>query len=91
MIEPMHEPSEKLSKPFHLFSDEDSGEWEEWYRLTPQERWTESMKLWEFYLSVGGSLEAEPDSQSPFDAFMPRGEAPAYRRASVRVLRRGRV
>ncbi len=28
--------------------DEDS--WREWYRLTPLERWHESMKLWQFYL-----------------------------------------
>jgi len=40
-------------------------EWQEWYRLTPQERLRESMKLWEFYLAMGGSLDPEPDSQSP--------------------------
>ncbi len=69
--------------------DEDS--WREWYRLTPLERWHESMKLWHFYLQVGGSLDPEPDPQSPFDAFLPRGKAPAYGRSSMRVLRRGRV
>ena len=41
-------------------------EWAEWYRLTPQERFQESMKLWETYLALGGSLEPEPDTQSPF-------------------------
>jgi len=41
-------------------------EWEEWCRLTPLERWAESQKLWAFYLSVGGSLDPEPDPQSPF-------------------------
>lgn len=65
--------------------------WVEWYRLTPVERWEESQKLWQFYLQVGGSLDPEPDSQSPFDAFIPRGSAPAYGRTSMRVLRRGRV
>lgn len=50
------EPSENL---------EDS-EWEEWYRLTPQQRWAESQKLWATYLSLGGSLEPAPDPQSPF-------------------------
>ncbi|MCI0376577.1 MAG: hypothetical protein L0215_03120 [Gemmataceae bacterium] len=40
--------------------------WYDWYRLTPQERWRVSEKLWELYLSVGGSLEPEPDPQSPF-------------------------
>lgn len=38
----------------------------EWYSLTPQERWRESAKLWEVYLSLGGSLDPEPDTQSPF-------------------------
>lgn len=87
----MSESGDYLHERLRPFSDDDSDEWQEWYRLTPQERWRESMKLWEFYLSVGGSLEAEPDSQSPFDAFMPRGEAPAYGRTGVRVVRRGRV
>ena len=65
--------------------------WQEWYALSPLERWHESMKLWQFYLQVGGSLDPEPDSQSPFNAFMPRGTPPAYGRAGLRVLRRGRV
>ena len=30
-------------------------EWEAWQCLTPQERWRESMKLWEFYLAMGGA------------------------------------
>ena len=41
-------------------------EWAEWYRLTPEQRWEESMKLWDTYLALGGSLDPEPDSQSPF-------------------------
>ncbi len=87
----MDHDSELSPDKVPLISDNDSDEWQEWYRMTPLERWRESMKLWEFYLSVGGSLEAEPDSQSPFDAFMPRGEAPAYGRAGLRVLRSGDV
>ena len=42
------------------------GEWADWYRLTPQQRWRESEKLWEVYLALGGSLDPEPDPQSPF-------------------------
>ncbi len=38
----------------------------EWYSLTPLERWRESARLWEVYLSLGGSLDPEPDTQSPF-------------------------
>jgi hypothetical protein len=69
--------------------DDEADTWREWYRLSPLERWRESMKLWEFYLAVGGSLDPEPDSQSPFDAFMPRGLAPAYGGSHLRVIRRG--
>lgn len=65
--------------------------WLEWYRLSPLERWHESMKMWQFYLQVGGTLDPEPDPQSPFDAFLPRGKASAYGGASLRVLRRGGV
>jgi hypothetical protein len=42
------------------------GEWAEWYRLTPVQRWLESEKLWQTYLALGGSLDSEPDTQSPF-------------------------
>jgi len=41
-------------------------EWAEWYALTPQERLEESSRLWQTYLALGGSLDPEPDSQSPF-------------------------
>jgi len=63
----------------------------EWYSLTPQERWRESAKLWEIYLSLGGSLDPEPDTQSPF--FDP--DAPSSRaldgRSGLRLIRRGGV
>src|SRR5262245_19606156 len=41
-------------------------EWAEWYRMTPAERWVETEKLWRVYLEMGGSLDPEPDPQSPF-------------------------
>jgi hypothetical protein len=67
------------------------GEWEQWYRMTPQQRWRESQKLWDFFLAIGGSLDPEPDSQSPFDPdFEPR-QVPVDGRPGVRVLRRSRV
>ncbi len=69
----------------------DSDSWKEWYRLTPLERMSESMKLWRFYLEAGGSLDPEPDSQSPFNDVMPHGTAPAYRRSGLRVVRRSGV
>ena len=66
-------------------------EWAEWYFLTPQERWRETSKLWETYLALGGSLEPEPDTQSPFfDAEEWRALC-ADGRPSVGVLRCGGV
>ena len=69
----------------------DAESWPEWYSMSPLERWNESAKLWQFYLEAGGTLDPEPDSQSPFDAVMPHGTAPAYGRPGMRVLRRGTV
>jgi hypothetical protein len=67
------------------------GEWADWYRLTPVERWLESERLWIDYLALGGSLDPEPDSQSPFhDPSAPRPDAP-HGWPGVRVLRRGGV
>lgn len=66
-------------------------EWLEWYRLTPADRWRESQKLWEFYLSSGGNLNSEPDSQSPFDPLYSQSESTLNGGAGVRPLRRSRV
>lgn len=82
-------PEEQIQRLNDARDEADS--WTEWYRLTPLERWHESMKLWQFYLQVGGSLDPEPDPQSPFDAFLPRGQAPAYGGTGMRVLRRSGV
>jgi hypothetical protein len=63
-------------------------EWAEWYRLTPQERWDRSQALLPTFLALGGTLDAEPDTQSPFfdaDAWRP---LPPDGRPGVRVLRR---
>jgi len=38
----------------------------DWFRLSPGERFIESMKLWEVFILLGGSYEPEPDTQSPF-------------------------
>jgi hypothetical protein len=46
-----------------LFPDDETSDW---YRLTPEERFEESQKLWEVFILLGGTLEPEPDSQSPF-------------------------
>jgi len=66
-------------------------EWAEWYALRPEERFLESMKLWDTYVALGGSLEPEPDTQSPFfDPEEWRANA-VDGRPGVRVLRRGGV
>ena len=66
-------------------------EWAEWYRLTPAQRWQETAKLWNSYLMLGGSLDPEPDTQSPF--FYPEAPRPRnpYGRLGMRVVRRNRV
>ena len=66
-------------------------EWLDWYHLTPQERWRETLKLWDAFLLLGGSLEPEPDSQSPFYAPGERRGVPADGRPGVRVVRRSGV
>ena len=38
----------------------------EWLHLTPGRRLLETTKLWKFYLALGGSLDPEPNPQSPF-------------------------
>lgn len=40
-----------------------------WYKLSPEERFAESQKLWETYLLLGGRYEPECDTQSPFHIF----------------------
>ena len=68
-----------------------AGERAEWYRLTPVKRWLEGEKRWQTHLTPGGSLDPEPDTQSPFfDARAPRPRA-AHGRSGMRVLRRGGI
>jgi hypothetical protein len=66
-------------------------EWKDWYALGPAERWAETQKLWSFYLSVGGSLDPEPDSQSPFDAYFAQRAGVTHGGAGVRPVRGIRV
>ena len=66
-------------------------EWLEWYALTPLERWAESEKLWAHYLAVGGSLDPEPDTQSPFFDPAAQSSRPVDGRSGLRVVRCGRV
>ena len=63
-------------------------EWLEWFALTPQQRWAESEKLWVHYLEIGGRLDPEPDTQSPFFDPQEWRENFGHGRTGVRVLRR---
>ena len=63
----------------------------EWYSLTPLERWRQSTKLWETYLSLGGSLDPESDTQSPFFNRAAQGTRPIDGRSGVHLVRRRRV
>jgi hypothetical protein len=66
-------------------------EWAEWYRLTPAQRWIETEKLWRTYIQLGGSLDPEPDTQSPFFDPEAQDANPSHGRSGVRVVRRSRV
>ena len=70
---------------------DEADEWAEWYRLSPLQRWEESQKLWPTYLAPGGSLDPEPDSQSPFDDPEAWRAGTPYGGLGVRVLQRGGV
>ncbi len=66
-------------------------EWAEWYKLTPRERWSHSLKLWDVFLFLGGSLDPEPDSQSPFYDSKTPGSMSPHGRPGLRVIRRSGV
>ena len=72
-------------------SGPDDGEWLEWYALSPQQRFEESAKLWATYLALGGSLDPEPDPQSPFFSAEEWRQISAHGRAGLRGVRRSGV
>ena len=74
-------------EPEDLWPDE----WVDWFSLTPQQRWEESARLWIVYLDLGGSLDPEPDTQSPFFDPEAPGTRPVDGRTGLRVIRRGGV
>lgn len=57
------DPLEWKSNLEKIFLNDETSDW---YRLTPEERFEESQRLWEVFILLGGTLEPEPDSQSPF-------------------------
>jgi hypothetical protein len=63
----------------------------EWWSLTPAQRLCEGEKLWLTYLALGGSLDPEPDTQSPFYFPEASSSGTAHGRAGVYRLRRSRI
>lgn len=68
---PMKSPPARASEPgtpdgFLDILDVCDAETAHWYQLSLEERWVESVRLWETYRALGGSLDPEPDTQSPF-------------------------
>ena len=63
----------------------------DWYALTPAQRFSESQRLWQTFLLLGGSCEPEPDSQSPFYFPASQGESATDGRAGLHPVRRRRV
>ena len=61
----MEEASERI-RPRIIPEDRMEPEWVAWIRLSPAERWRASRSLLKHYLSIGGSLEPDPDPQCPF-------------------------
>ena len=66
-------------------------EWAEWVAMTPQQRFAESAILWQHYVSLGGSLDPEPDTQSPFYDPEESRRIPPNGRSSMHIVRRGRI
>lgn len=59
--------------------------------MSPVERFAESCRLWDTYLALGGSLDPEPDSQSPFFDEEEWRKNFGDGRPGVRLLRRGAI
>lgn len=78
---------DNLIQPEDIVSDE----WAEWYRLSPAQRWAQTQQLWTVYLSLGGSLDPEPDTQSPFHDALAADSGDADVRSGLRFIRRSGV
>ena len=62
-----------------------------WMRLTPQQRWAESIRLSAWFHPLGGTSDPDPDPSSPFHDPAVRRARPVDGGTGLRVVRRGRV
>ena len=60
-------------------------EWLDWYHKTPLERLLLTGEAWDNYLELGGCLEPDADSQSPFWS---SDELAAFARSSAQAPQR---
>lgn len=60
----------------------------EFMALSPSQRVDHSAKLWEMYLTYGGSFDDDFDSQSPFFDPQAQYSSPVNGRSGVRLIRR---
>jgi hypothetical protein len=72
-----------------MLPDDWSIDWREWADMTPLERFHESEKLFAQYLAMGGSLDPDPDPESPFYDPETWRAGSGHGRAGLRVVRRG--
>jgi hypothetical protein len=63
----------------------------DWMRLTPQQRWAETMRLATWFHALGGTGDPDPDPSSPFYDPTIRRARPVDGGAGLRVVRRGRI
>ena len=68
-----------------------SGEWLDWYRLSPLHRLNESQKLWSTYFALGGLLDTESDQQSDFNPSETSSAGAVNGRPGLRVIRRSGI
>lgn len=67
------------------YQDDIEPEWLDWYRKTPVERLAGTEELWANYLAMGGSLDPDPDPESPFWS---REEIESFARDAARTRER---
>lgn len=85
------EPCNNIGNPEATWLDPDEivgSEWWAWAQLTPEERFSQMELLWQDCLALGMSLDADPDTQSPFyDPNEQRASSPDGG-TGLRILRR---
>jgi hypothetical protein len=73
------------------YRDEIEEEQLDWYCLSPVQRWEISEQLWQNYLELGGSLDPESDTQSPFFDPETPSPVPFDGRPGMRIIRRSGI